>query len=126
MLGVLALRCHVNDHGQAASARGFRIVVGRVVSDVTVDQPLPRSERPPENIVPLPRTNVDGIRLEPCFRSKRDTIARNDGKGAAMNVHGVNKDIVAADKTRSYRLSDFQSDGFGGRIGLPVDRKVVG
>lgn len=91
-----------------------------------MDQPLPRPASGPNNVVPLARTNVHGVRLITGAFGERDAIHRHDLKRAAVHMHGVDEVVVGADETQLYRLANPHLHGVGRRKGLSIDGEVVG
>ena len=53
----------VDDHGQPAAAVFLDVVVGRVVQDVTVQEPLAGLACLPDDVVTLAWSDVDGVFL---------------------------------------------------------------
>src|SRR5918998_897977 len=62
-----ALLGHVDDRHQTTATLLFGVVVGGVVRDVAVKQPLAGLARLPDDVVALPGPYVNRVRQEPCF-----------------------------------------------------------
>jgi hypothetical protein len=78
-------------HHQIASTLRLDVVVRGVVRDVAVDHPFARLERRPDDIVALPRTDVDGVGLLAGRGRQRLAVARDDPERAPVDVHRVNE-----------------------------------
>ncbi len=90
-----------------------------------MNEPLPRFDRGPHNIVPLSRTHTHGVGLIAGRRGQGDAINGDDLKWSAMNMHRVDEAVVGADKAHLQGFTHLHVNGLGCRIGLSVDREVI-
>ena len=86
-------------------------------------KPFAGSPRLPDDVVALSWTDIDGVRVIPSGCGKNLTIERNDGQRTAMDVHGMNKIVAAADESESDCLSNLHPDRVGRRICFAIDRE---
>src|SRR6266446_3543503 len=99
------------DHGrEAAAALFFDVVVGCVVGDVAVEEPLAGLACGPDDVVAFARADVDRV-LEQA-RSSRDWVAvgGDDLERATMNVHRVDEVVVGTDEADADAFADAHSD----------------
>ncbi len=92
---------------------------------MAVDQPLAGLPRGPDDVVALPRPDVDGVRL--VFRAvvQRNSVHGHDLERAAVDVHRMHEVVVGADEADLDGLADLHRDGVGRGIRLAVDGEVV-
>ena len=100
------LRRHEDHHRKPATAFLLDIVIGRVVRDVAVDQPLARKPRQPDHIVPLFGRDIDGILLVLRGCLQRVAVRRHNTEWPAVDVHGVDEAIAATDEAQEQLLPD--------------------
>ncbi|MEN3615851.1 hypothetical protein AAH979_40985 [Plantactinospora sp. ZYX-F-223] len=96
-----------------------------MVRNVAVQQPSARLAGGPDDVVALPRSDVDGVGVEPGGGSQWDAVDRGDGKRAAVDVHWVDETVTGADEPHQQPLPYPHPDGVGGGVGLAVDGEEV-
>jgi hypothetical protein len=73
---------YVDDHGETARTILLDIVIGRVVRDMTVKEPLAGPLRSPDDVVALPGTDIERVREiagcgRQCCTVTRHNLERN-------------------------------------------------
>src|SRR5947209_20547927 len=88
----------IDNHHQTATATCLRVVVRRVVADVTVDQPLSGTSRFPDDIETLARSDIDRVGGVPGRWLQRLPVDRHDLKRTTVDVHRMNEAVARSDK----------------------------
>ena len=119
------LRSNIQNHHQSAAAVLLGIVVGRVVWNMAMNQPFARTTCLPNNIVALPRSDIDRIGFIARAFPERLPVKCHHRERTAMYMHRVHEVIVAADEAQFDRFTHFHFHGFRGGVGFAVDGEIV-
>lgn len=103
----------IDDDHQPAAALFLDIIVRRVMRNVAVNQPLAGPLCLPDDVITLPRPNIDRIGQEARRRGKCLAVTGDDLEGSAMDMHRMDKAIVGADETHFQRLAELHMDRIG-------------
>ncbi len=85
---------HIDHHGQTTRAFLFDIVVGGVVRDVAMDEPLAGLSNGPHDILALAGADIQRIGFEPRGGFQCFAVACHHGEGPTVHMQRVYEIIV--------------------------------